>query len=50
LVINSQGVSVDDAHKWGIIKLGTNNSVYNSLNGGAYKAGIQGFKLQVEAR
>ena len=46
----TQGVSVDDVHKWGIIKLGTNNSDYNSLNGGAYKAGIQGFHLQVEAR
>lgn len=46
----TQGVSVDDVHKWGIIKLGTNNSDYNSLNGGAYKAGIQGFQLQVEAR
>ncbi|PXZ08242.1 hypothetical protein DKK70_02570 [Gilliamella apicola] len=46
----TQGVSVDSTHKWGIIELGTNNSVYNSLNGGAYKAGIQGFQLQVEAR
>ena len=46
----TQGVSVDDVHKWGIIELGTNNSVYNSLNGGAYKAGIQGFQLQVDAR
>lgn len=46
----TQGVSVDDVHKWGIIKLGTSNSDYDSLNGGAYKAGIQGFQLQVEAR
>ena len=46
----TQGVSVDSTHKWGIIKLGTSNSDYNSLNGGAYKAGIQGFQLQVEAR
>lgn len=46
----TQGVSVDSTHQWGIIKLGTSNSDYNSLNGGAYKAGIQGFKLQVEAR
>lgn len=46
----TQGVSVDSTHQWGIIELGTNNSVYNSLNGGAYKAGIQGFQLQVDAR
>ena len=46
----TQGVSVDSTHQWGIIKLGTSNSDYNSLNGGAYKAGIQGFQLQVEAR
>lgn len=44
------GVSKDTTNGWGIIKLATQNSYYNALNGGAYKAGIQGFKLQVEAR
>lgn len=34
----------------GTLELGPNNSVYSSLNGGAgYKAGIQGFKLNVTA-
>lgn len=34
----------------GTFELGPNNSVYSSLNGGAgYKAGIQGFKLNVTA-
>lgn len=34
----------------GTFELGTNNSTYSSLNGGAgYKAGIQGFQLSVTA-
>lgn len=34
----------------GTFELGPNNSIYSSLNGGAgYKAGIQGFKLNVTA-
>ena len=45
------GVSTDATNGWGVIQLATTNSYYSSLNGGAgYKAGIQGFKLQVEAR
>ena len=45
------GVSTDATNGWGVIQLATTNSYYSSLNGGAgYKAGIQGFKIQVEAR
>ena len=51
VVANSEaitiGVSRDTTNGWGIIELKNHNSDYDTLNGGAYKAGIQGFKLKV---